>query len=180
MSPESSMKSFLHPALFFLSWVFALIEFLITAILVHNYDSNGYPTDSVRDRLRFLLFVSCWTLLFVPVYIAANLRAPGRAIASISSNLAFTSVTWLFWFSGAIAWTDALGGTLHCGDLFLQNSVIEISIPYCGSLRAAQAFSWMILITFSAILGYVGLSAAKARKAPGGLSGPMRETSTPA
>jgi len=174
-SRSNSLNRVIHPALYGLTLVFVVIEFLITAILVSDYNRNFYPSRSIRHRIRFLLFTSCWSLLLLPVYIFANLRAAGQTISSIGSNLAFVLITWIFWLAGAAAWTDALGGTLHCGDIFLNNQTINLSIPYCHSLRAVQAFAWMITITITVALGYVITVATRSRKTQTGLSGPMRE-----
>jgi len=172
--PSTFHKVFL-PLVLSLAYLFSVIEFIITAVLVHDYEDHGYPSGSHRDRIRFLLFTSCWCLLFLPIYLFANLRFAGQALSSVASNLGFISITWLLWLCGAGAWTDNLGGNLHCGDLFLNNEVINIDIPYCGSLRAVQAFSWMIWLLFSAALVYITTVAMRVKSHPTGLRGPMRE-----
>lgn len=174
-SHSSPFHKLFLPVIFLLALLLSVIQFIITAVLIHDYEDHRYPSDSVRDRLRFLLFTSCWCLLFLPIYLFANARLIGQVFSSVASNLGFIFVTWLFWLCGAASWTDSLGGTLHCGDLFLNNQVLDISIPYCGSLRAVQAFSWMIWLLFSAALVYISAIAFRAKSRPSGLTGPMRE-----
>ncbi|KAA1110418.1 hypothetical protein PGT21_020944 [Puccinia graminis f. sp. tritici] len=176
---QSLLHRLILPVIYSFVFLLSVIQFIITAVLVHDYEDHGYPNHSIRDRLRFLLFTSCWCLLFIPIYLFANLRLPGQALSSVLSNVGFISLTWLFWLCGAASWTDALGGTLHCGDLFLRNQVIDVSIPYCGSLRAVQAFAWMIWLLFSAALLYISTVAFQAKSHPTGLKGPMREVPAP-
>lgn len=175
---QHTIQRIVHPALYGLALFFSVIEFLITVILVSDYNRHDWPSHGFRDRLRFLLFTCVWTLAFTPLYIVSNLRAPGQAVSSVASNLVFTFTTWVFWLAAAAAWTDVLGGTLRCGSIFLTNQTIDISVPYCNSLRAVQAFAWMIWLSLSAVLGYVASIALMHRKRSPGLSGPMTQVST--
>ncbi|OAV95342.1 hypothetical protein PTTG_03609 [Puccinia triticina 1-1 BBBD Race 1] len=172
---QSTLHRIILPILFSLALLFSVIQFIITAVLVHDYDDHGYPSGSHRDRLRFLLFTSCWSLLFLPIYLFANLRLLGHVLSSVASNLGFIALTWLFWLCAAASWTDVLGGTVQCGDLFLNNQVIDISVPYCGASRAVQAFAWMLWLLFSAALIYITTVAFRAKSHSSGLTGPMRQ-----
>ncbi|KAI7963617.1 hypothetical protein MJO29_004044 [Puccinia striiformis f. sp. tritici] len=183
---QSTLHRAILPIIFSLALLFSVIQFIITAVLVHDYESNTYPSTSIRDsqpayrlpllsRLRFLLFTSCWCLLFLPIFLFANLRLAGHALSSVVANLGFISLTWLLWLCGAASWSDALGGSLHCGDMYFTNQVVDMDIPYCGALRAVQAFSWMIWLLLSAALIYIATVAFRAKSRPTGLKGPMRE-----
>jgi len=65
---------------------------LHTLIPVSNYNSNNsYPSNSARDRLRFLVFTSWWTVVFTAVYLACFLTGALSFLTSIASHAA-----WLF------------------------------------------------------------------------------------
>lgn len=175
---QKTVQRIAHPALYGLVLLFSFIEFLITVVLVSDYNRHDWPSTSFRDRLRFLVFTCVWTLAFTPLYIVSNLRAPDQVVSSVASNLGFTLITWVFWLAAAAAWTDVLGGSLQCGSILLTNQTIDISVPYCNSLRAVQAFAWMIWVSLSAVLSYVATIGVIHRKRSTGLSGPMTEVST--
>ena len=98
-----------HPIVFGLILFFALIEGCITAWLgtfsilletVHilmavsrfNSDDN-YPNNSYRDRIRFLLFVSWWTVVFTAGYLAFFIINAGSFLVSIASHGIFLALT---------------------------------------------------------------------------------------
>ncbi|WWC70638.1 uncharacterized protein I206_104589 [Kwoniella pini CBS 10737] len=145
-----------HPIFFGLLLFFALIEGCITAWLVSRYnDHNTYPSNSIRDRLKFLVFVSWWTVFFSAAYIAAFYTAFLSFVASIASHLAWLALTWIFWLSSTAAFTAALGGGQRCG---------SSDLTYCSQNVAAEAFGWIetILISFGfgAIL-FIGIGAVR-------------------
>ncbi|KAG0143281.1 hypothetical protein CROQUDRAFT_49033 [Cronartium quercuum f. sp. fusiforme G11] len=143
MSTDNIIKR-AHPIASGFIIFFALIEFFITVILVSDYNRHdSYPNGSIRDRIRFLLFASIWSLVFSSTYLIGVFLAPANFLFSIASHAGFTFLSWIFWLAGAASWTDALGGTLSCGDLFLSNFRIDIGVQYCHSLRAVQAFAWL-------------------------------------
>ncbi|KAI8460260.1 hypothetical protein BY996DRAFT_4574955 [Phakopsora pachyrhizi] len=172
---SNSLWRIVYPALYALILLFSIIEFLLTAVLISDYERGDYPNDSIRDRIRFILFSSCWNIVFIPIILVASLRATNSFIASATLNLALSAITWIFWLSAAASWTHALGGTLHCGDIFLMGQTINISIPYCEALVTVQAFSWMIWITLTGALACVAARFSQAAQQDTG-SGPMRES----
>ncbi|AFR95104.1 hypothetical protein J008_02965 [Cryptococcus neoformans] len=124
-----------HPAFMAALLVFAIIEGCITAYLVAQFnDDNSYPSHSYRDRLKFLVFTSWWTVVFAAAYMAAFLAAASNFVSSIASHLAVWTVTWIFWLAAAASYTAALGGGMRC-------SVSDVA--HCSSLVAAEAFAWI-------------------------------------
>ncbi|GFZ45366.1 hypothetical protein JCM24511_03092 [Saitozyma sp. JCM 24511] len=132
-----------HPIFFGLLLLFAIIEGSITAWLVAKYnDNNSYPNNSFRDRLKFLVFTSWWTVLFSALYIAGFLLSAGSFLVSIASHAVWLFITWVFWLSGVAALTAALGGGQRCS---------HSSLTYCSQLVAAEAFGWIEVILISVI-----------------------------
>ncbi|EGF97909.1 uncharacterized protein MELLADRAFT_113979 [Melampsora larici-populina 98AG31] len=174
MSTDNAVKK-AHPIAFSFIILFSFIEFLITTILISNYNSdNSYYSDSLRDRLKFLLFTSIWSLVFTSIYLFGIFKLPTNFLFSLASHAGFLFITWIFWLSGAAALSDTLSG-LSCGDLFLSDVRINVGIRYCHSLKAVQAFAWIEWITLSFVLAYIALIASRAVKAGTGLKSPMRE-----
>lgn len=133
-----------HPVLFGLLLLFGIIEGANTSWLVSQYNNNNsYPTQSIQDRSRFLVFVSWWTVVFSAAYLAAFWFAPLSFISSIASHGAWIILTWIFWLAGAAAMTAALGGGLSCGTTVYA---------YCGQLNASIAFAWIEWIIISVLL----------------------------
>jgi hypothetical protein len=61
---------------------------------VSNYNRhNDYPSNSARDRLRFLVFTSWWTVVFTAVYLAAFLTESLGFLTSIASHGAWLALT---------------------------------------------------------------------------------------
>ncbi|KAJ3485233.1 hypothetical protein NLI96_g5106 [Meripilus lineatus] len=147
-----------HPITFGLIIVFATIELAISAWLVAKYEAhNNYPSIGVRDRTRFLLFTSSWTIFFSMFYLILFLHSAstGSIMTSVASHLLFLVPTWIFWVSGAAAITAALGGGLDCG---------TTDDVYCGQLNALEGFAWInwILVTFAFIVVIIrGISASR-------------------
>ncbi|KAJ3526322.1 hypothetical protein NM688_g8276 [Phlebia brevispora] len=132
-----------HPIMFSLIIVFAIIELAISGWLVARFNKHhNYPSISVRDKTRFLLFTSTWTILGCFFYMILFLRSasavsagPGSALTSVGSHGIFMFMTWVFWLSGAAAITNALGGGVSCGG--------SNHVTYCGQLNALEAFAWI-------------------------------------
>jgi len=57
-----------------------------------NSDDN-YPNNSYRDRIRFLLFVSWWTVVFTAGYLAFFIINAGSFLVSIASHGIFLALT---------------------------------------------------------------------------------------
>ncbi|ORY31397.1 hypothetical protein BCR39DRAFT_571331 [Naematelia encephala] len=134
-----------HPIFFGLLCFFAIIEGCITAWLVAKFnDSNDYPSHSVRDRLRFLVFTSWWTVFFTIFYIVFFFTASASIVASIASHAVWMFITWVFWLAAIASYTSALGGGQRCS---------HSDLTYCSQLVAAEAFGWIewILLTIAFI-----------------------------
>lgn len=56
---------------------------------------NNYPSNSIRDRLRFLVFVSWWTVVFSAGYLAVFLINAGSFLASIASHGVWIFLTYV-------------------------------------------------------------------------------------
>ncbi|KAI0726868.1 hypothetical protein C8Q72DRAFT_843487 [Fomitopsis betulina] len=135
-----------HPIVFSLIIFFAIIEIAISGWLTGMYNSHhNYLSVNVRDRTRYILFTSCWTVLFSLFYLALFLHSAstGSVLTSVLSHGVFLLITWVLWVAAAAAITASLNGGLNCG----------IHYTYCGQLNALEAFAWIewILITFALI-----------------------------
>ncbi|KXN85993.1 hypothetical protein AN958_10603, partial [Leucoagaricus sp. SymC.cos] len=100
----------------------------------HNYHSLGE-----RDRVRYFLFVSAWTVLLFPLFLFFFLSFA----ASVLSNIIFLLITWVIWLAASAALTESVGGGLNCS----TNNVFR----YCGQVNALIAFGWItwIFLTFA-------------------------------
>ncbi|KAA1478087.1 hypothetical protein DENSPDRAFT_657396 [Dentipellis sp. KUC8613] len=130
-----------HPITFTLIIIFAIIELALSAWLTARFnDHHNFLSNAVRDRVRFLLFCSVWTLVFAPFFMVLFFVAPGSWLASLAAHGIFLFMTWVFWLSGAAAITDAYSGRLNCSHHFV----------YCGQQNALEAFAWIewVLLTF--------------------------------
>ncbi|KAI0673934.1 hypothetical protein C8Q78DRAFT_661244 [Trametes maxima] len=145
-----------HPVIFGFIILFSIIELAISAWLVSRFNlRHDYLSIDVRDRTRFLLFTSCWTIFFSLFYFALFLHSPsGGIMTSIVSHAAFLIITWIFWTAGAAAITAALGGGLNC----------DAHFTYCGQLNALEGFSWVvwIFVTFALLVVFLrGIAASR-------------------
>lgn len=61
--------------------------------LTSTSDNRGIPTNSIRDRVRFLVFASWWTVFFAAGYLAVFFLAASSFIASIASHGAWIALT---------------------------------------------------------------------------------------
>ncbi|GAA5821088.1 hypothetical protein JCM3770_000085, partial [Rhodotorula araucariae] len=124
-----------HIATFSLLILFSLIEWAIAAYLVNTYNKhNNYPSHSIRDRVRFLLFTGLWTFVFSIFYLVGFLKATASFLFSIASHAVWLFVTWVFWLAGTAALTASLNGSLDCG---------SFNGPHCDTLNALEAFGWI-------------------------------------
>ncbi|KAI0095124.1 hypothetical protein BDY19DRAFT_916383 [Irpex rosettiformis] len=136
-----------HPIVMGLIIVFAIIELSISAWLVARFNShhNFFSIDE-RDRTRFLLFASIWTIFFSFLYslLFFHSASSGSVLTSVGSHAVFMFITWVFWLSGAAAITSTLNGGLDCGK----------GTTYCGQLNALEAFAWIefVMTTFALVV----------------------------
>jgi len=157
-----------HPITFGALVVFSIIEMCISAWLTTKYNAHhNYPSLSVRDRVRYLLFVSIWTILFGSVYLVGFLMASGTFLASVASHFIFLLLTWVLWLAGAAAITAAVGGNLNCStqDVFF----------YCGQLNALEGFAWLIWVLLTFMLIFVLVRGIMSSKRGDGYSGSLVE-----
>ncbi|PSS29777.1 hypothetical protein EW026_g6039 [Hermanssonia centrifuga] len=147
-----------HPIVFGLLILFAIIELALSAWLTSRYNAHhNFPSTGVRDRTRFLLFTSIWTVFFSFLYMILFLHSAssGSVLTSVGSHGIFLFITWVFWIAGSAAITAALGGGLNCG---------RDPINYCDQLNALEAFGWIetVLTTFAIlIVMFRGISASR-------------------
>jgi len=156
-----------HPILFGLITLFALIEGIITAWLVSNYQGSaqgGYPNNHFRHTLRFGVFVSWWTFVFAIAYIFFFLYGTGGMISSIASHAIWLFVTWVFWLALAASITNMLGGSINCGSSHLV---------YCHQNQAAQAFAWIEWILLTVAFAFVVVLATRSIRSGDKMSGPL-------
>jgi len=146
-----------HPIMMALIVLFSIIEMCIAAWLTAKYNSHHNNLNSgERARVRYLLFVSIWTVVFGSVYLVMGLVAAGSFFASVASHFVFLTLTWILWLAGAAAITQTLGGSLNCN--------VQIFFVYCGQLNALEGFAWLIwvLLTFLLIaVLFRGITSAK-------------------
>ncbi|EIW63824.1 uncharacterized protein TRAVEDRAFT_157574 [Trametes versicolor FP-101664 SS1] len=145
-----------HPVIFGFIIFFSIIELAISAWLVSRFNlRHDYLSIDVRDRTRYLLFTSCWTIFFSLFYFALFLHSPtGGIMTSVLSHAVFLFLTWVLWTAGAAAITAALGGGLNCSAHF----------TYCGQLNALEGFAWVvwIFVTFALLVVFFrGISASR-------------------
>ncbi|KAM0746580.1 hypothetical protein T439DRAFT_306502 [Meredithblackwellia eburnea MCA 4105] len=147
---------------------FSFVEMLQTAVLVGSYNRHhDYPSDSIRDRTRFLLFVALWTIFFSIFYIIGFLRSASSFLFSIASHGLWVFITWVFWLAGAAALTDTLGGGLDCGAMK--------GFAHCNQLNAAEAFAWINWIIMTFVLTIIVIVGAKSARRGDGFGGPISD-----
>lgn len=81
------------------------LQLAISSWLVARYEEhNNYPSTGVRDRARFLLFTSAWTILFAFFYMALFLHSAskGSVLTSVASHLILCA-SWCLLLSKALA-----------------------------------------------------------------------------
>jgi len=153
-----------HPVIFGLLIVLAIVELAISGFLTSRYNSHhNYPSSGIRDRARYLLFCSIWTIVFSALYMLLFLHSAstGSVMTSVASHLGFLILTWIFWTAGAAAITAGLGGGHNC-------STIKYELPYCNQLNALEGFAWAewIILTL-ALFASIGLAVRAMRRGDG-------------
>ncbi|KAF7297869.1 Aldehyde dehydrogenase [Mycena chlorophos] len=147
-----------HPITFGLIILFGLFELALSAWLTSMFNTHhNMRSLTERDRVRFALFTSSWTVLFSTLLLALFWHSSdGSILTSILTHIIVLAFTWLMWAATAGAVTEMLGGGLNCK---IQDSYI-----YCNQLNALEAFAWIefLLVTFAIIVVLVrGIAAAR-------------------
>ncbi|KAJ7684383.1 hypothetical protein DFH06DRAFT_1027258 [Mycena polygramma] len=147
-----------HPITFGLIILFGLIELALSAWLTSRFNMlHNERSLSERDRVRFALFTSIWTVVFSGLMLVLFWHSSdGSILTSVLAHLVFLGFTWIMWTAAAAAVTEMLGGGLNCK---LQDSYV-----YCNQLNALEGFAWLewLLVTFAIIVVLVrGIAAAR-------------------
>ena len=67
--------------------VFSIIEMSIAAWITAKYNvHHNYPTSGTRARVRYILFVSVWTIAIGSLYLIGFLVAPTSIFSSMASH----------------------------------------------------------------------------------------------
>lgn len=136
---------------------FGIITLAISAWLVSRFNLyHNYRNTSERDRVRFVLFCSCWTVVFSILYAVLFWTFTSSILTSVLSHIVFLAFTWVMWTAAAAAVTEMLGGGLNCST--------QSFFVYCGQLNALEAFCWImwILVTFATLVVLIrGILAAR-------------------
>jgi len=147
--------------------IVSLIELCIAAWITAKYNTNhNFPTSSTRAQVRYLLFMSIWTIVFGTVYLVGFFVAANSVFVSVAShfflcvlshsichlnrlivffpnqnfmrNIIYSLfLTWILWLAAAAAITQTLGGALNCHN--------QTYFVYCSQLNALEGFAWLIL-----------------------------------
>ncbi|KAJ7157424.1 hypothetical protein C8R46DRAFT_1114477 [Mycena filopes] len=137
-----------HPITLGLMILFGIIELSLSAWLTSQFNRfHNERTLSERDRVRFTLFASTWTIVWAALLLILFAHsATGSMLTSVLAHLVVLGFTWLMWTAAAAAVTDMLGGGLNCQ---LQDAFV-----YCNHLNALEAFAWIewILCTFAIVV----------------------------
>jgi len=148
--------------------VFSIIEMCIAAWITAKYNAHhNFPNSGLRARVRYILFVSIWTVLLGSVYLGVFLTMAGSMITSVFSHFIFLSVTWIFWLAAAAALTQSVGGSLDCD--------IQTKFVYCGHLNALEGFAWLIWVLLTFMLILVLIRGIIAGRRGDGVAAPMVE-----
>ncbi|KAG1838593.1 hypothetical protein DFJ58DRAFT_813829 [Suillus subalutaceus] len=114
----------------------SIIELSISAWLTSRFTAHhNYFSLAERDRTRFLLFTSAWTIVFSSLFMCF-FYLPGSVLDSVVSHIFFLFLTWVFWTAGATSITTALSGELN------RNTPSVFAYPV--QLNALQGFAWVI------------------------------------
>lgn len=127
-----------HPIITFLLALFGIVELAISAWLTARFNRfHDYTDLSERDRVRFTLFASTWTVSSAIFFgLMFTLYSRASAATSIIVHVVWLFLTWVIWTAAAAAVTEMLGGGLNCNDVTGFN--------YCGQLNAMEAFAWIL------------------------------------
>ena len=107
--------------------------------------AEGINRSSVRDKTRFLIFISLWTFLFSIGYLVLAFVAAGSFFASIASHAVYGAVTWLMWLIISASFTSTLNGGLSCDPGFsaLRSSFVRADVR--RHLRPAEWPPWHLM-----------------------------------
>jgi len=157
-----------HPILFSLIIFFGIIEGSIATWLTVMYDAQAnYPSLDVRDRTRFILFTSWWTVLgSIILGLLFWHSSAGSILTSVASHLAFLILTFIFWTAAAGSITTALGGGNIC-------SKLTVDLVYCNQLNALLGFAWVEWILIAFVLVIVVLRGISALRRGDGFGGQL-------
>ena len=72
----------------------------IAAWITAKYNANhNFPNSGLRARVRYILFVSIWTILFGSVYIALFITMAGSWMTGLASHFVlYVSIVLRYWF----------------------------------------------------------------------------------
>jgi len=158
-----------HPVLFGLIIFLAIIEGSIATWLAVRFNQHhNYSSTSVRDRARFLAFVSWWTVFFSIWFLVLFLHSAssGSVLTSVGAHGIFLFITWILWTAGAASITAAIGGGYDCSN-------IEFDVPYCNQLNALMGFAWAIWLLIAIALIVVILRGISSARRGDGLKGQL-------
>ncbi|TCD67884.1 hypothetical protein EIP91_011818 [Steccherinum ochraceum] len=143
---------------------FSIIELSISAWLTARFNQHhNFPSSSVRDKTRFILFCSAWTILGAGIYMTLFLLSAGTsALTSVGSHALFLFMTWVFWLSAAASITAAYSGGLSCKGNHP---------PYCGQQNAQEGFAWILWVLSTFALLMIILRGVAATRRGDGLRG---------
>jgi len=147
-----------HPIAFSILLLFTIIELSISAWLVSRYNmKHNYQSLTNRDRVRFTLFASTWTVAGSIFFLVLFMHSSdGSVLTSVASHLVYLVLTWIMWTAAAVSITAMLGGGLNCS--------VQKNFVYCGQLNALEGFAWVIwiIVTFLLIVVIIrGIAAAR-------------------
>ncbi|KAJ7236092.1 hypothetical protein B0H12DRAFT_1204545 [Mycena haematopus] len=152
-----------HPITFGLIIFFGIVElttFSARPFRLVNVAFNKFHNEQTideRDRVRFTLFASIWTVVFSALFLILFMHSPnGSMLTSVLAHLVFLAFTWIIWTAAAAAITQMLGGGLNCK---LQDVFV-----YCDQLNALEAFAWIewLLVTFAILVVIVrGITSSR-------------------
>ncbi|KAJ7891349.1 hypothetical protein B0H14DRAFT_3428654 [Mycena olivaceomarginata] len=146
-----------HPITFGLIILFGVIELALSAWLTSKFNMlHNQRSLSERDRVRFTLFTSTWTI-FSLGYWSSSFGTHRTALCSLVSWLiSYLGFSWIMWTAAAASITEMLGGGLNCK---AQDAYV-----YCNQLNALEGFAWLewLLVTFAIVVVLIrGIVAAR-------------------
>ncbi|KAG1821397.1 hypothetical protein EV424DRAFT_835359 [Suillus variegatus] len=131
----------------------SIIVLSISAWLTSRFTAyHNYFSLAERDRTRFMLFTSAWTIVFSSFYMIFSFCLPGSVFGSV------LFLTWLFWTAGATSMTTALSGELA--------RKTQGNFVYLVQLNALEGFAWVTeaLVTFALLAALIRSILAARRR----------------